>query len=195
MHIHTLTADAIRPPVLQDLCVLLGDAVAGGASVGWVTIPSTQEATAYWHSVADQVQRGALVLLVARDATQVIGTVQLHLAGRPNGAHRAEVARLLVHSRARRRGVGAALMAALEVEARQHGVSLLVLDTRTGDPSQHLYEKLGYTLAGIIPHYALSTTGVREPTAIMYKVIGAVGPHPAESGQRTDHGTTLPRGT
>jgi ribosomal protein S18 acetylase RimI-like enzyme len=116
-----------------------------------------------------------VVLLIARDASDVIGTVQLHLSGRPNGAHRAEVARLLVHSRARRRGVGAALMAAVEAEALQHRISLLVLDTRTGDPSQHLYEKTGYTLAGIIPRYARSTTGGLEPTSIMYKEIKEIG--------------------
>jgi acetyltransferase len=104
----------------------------------------------------------------------VIGTVQLHFSGRPYGGHRAEVARLLVHSRARR-GVGAALMAAIEAEALQRRISLLVLDTCTGDPSQHLYEKLGYTLAGIIPYYTRGTTGTLEPTAIMYKEIKEVG--------------------
>jgi ribosomal protein S18 acetylase RimI-like enzyme len=68
-----------------------------------------------------------------------------------------------------------ALMAAIEVEALHHRVSLLVLDTRTGDPSQHLYEKMGYTLAGVIPHYARGTTGALEPTSIMYKAITEVG--------------------
>src|SRR5262245_40194422 len=98
MQIQKLTADEIRTQVLQDLCELVRDAVSGGASVGWIAVPSTLEASTYWRGVADQVQRGAMVLLVARVSSQVIGTVQLHLSVRPNGAHRAEVARLLVHS-------------------------------------------------------------------------------------------------
>ena len=175
MQIQKLTADEIRTKALQALCELVIDAVSGGASVGWVAVPSALEASTYWDSVADQVHSGGVVMLIAQDGSQVIGTVQLHLSGRPNGTHRAEVARLLVHSRARRRGVGAALMAAIEAEALQHGVSLLVLDTRTGDPSQHLYEKIGYTIAGIIPHYARGTTGALEPTSIMYKEIKEVG--------------------
>jgi len=175
MQLQKLTADEIRTTALQALCELLIDSVSGGASVGWVAVPSALEASTYWGSVADQVHSGGVVLLIAQEASHVIGTVQLHLSGRANGAHRAEVARLLVHSRARRRGVGAALMAAIEAEALQHRISLLVLDTRTGDPSQHLYEKIGFTLSGIIPHYARSTTGTLESTSIMYKEIKEVG--------------------
>jgi acetyltransferase len=177
IEIEALTADAIRTNELQDLCALVGDSVSGGASVGWVAVPSEREAAHYWCSVADQVQSGANVVLVARSPSKVIGTVQLHLSARPNGAHRAEVARLLVHSSARRRGVGAALMRAIEEEALKRRVSLLVLDTRTGDPSQQLYEKIGYVLAGIIPNYARGTTGTLEPTSIMYKEIIDVGHH------------------
>jgi len=177
MHIHKLTADDIRTNALPDLCELLRDAVSGGASVGWVAVPSVLEASAYWHGVADQVHSGAVMVLVAQESPQVIGTVQLHFSKRPNGAHRAEVARLLVHSRARRRGVGAALMAAIEEEALPYGVRLLVLDTRTGDPSQQLYEKIGYTLAGTIPHNARGTTGALQPTSVMYKEIREIGHH------------------
>ena len=172
--IEALTAEAIRTKALQALCELVRDAVSGGASVGWVTVPSALEVAHYWRGVADQVESGAIVVLVAYAPSQVIGTVQLHLSARPNGTHRAEVARLLVHSSARRRGVGAALMRAIEEAALQRRVSLLVLDTRTGDPSQHLYEKIGYSLAGIIPNYARGTTGTLEPTSIMYKEIREV---------------------
>jgi acetyltransferase len=175
--IEALTADDIRTNALRNLCELVRDAVSGGASVGWVTVPSEREASDYWRGVADQVQSGAMVVLVARAPSAVVGTVQLQLSARPNGAHRAEVARLLVHSRARRRGLGAALMRAIEGEALKHRVSLLVLDTRTGDPSQQLYEKLGYRLAGIIPNYARGTTGTLEPTSIMYKEITDTGDH------------------
>jgi acetyltransferase len=175
--IEALTADDIRTTALRELCELVRDSVSGGASVGWLTVPSAREASDYWRGVADQVRRGAVVVLVARAPSAVAGTVQLQLSARPNGAHRAEVARLLVHSRARRRGLGAALMRAIEGEALKHRVSLLVLDTRTGDPSQHLYEKLGYRLAGMIPHYARGTTGTLEPTSIMYKEITDAGDH------------------
>jgi acetyltransferase len=184
--IAALTADEVRTNALQDLCVLVRDSVSGGASVGWVAVPSEREAANYWRDVADQVQRGAIVLLVARSPSQVIGTVQLHLSARPNGAHRAEVARLLVHSSARRRGVGAALMRAIEEEALKRGVSLLVLDTRTGDPSQQLYEKIGYILAGIIPNYARGTAWTLEPTSIMYKEIKDVGLPATEPGHGAD---------
>jgi len=172
--IKALTADEIRTAALQDLCELVRDAVSDGASVGWVSVPSELEAATYWRGVADQVQSGAVIVLIARALSKVVGTVQLHLSARPNGAHRAEVARLLVHLRARRHGIGVALMRAIEEAAVQRRVSLLVLDTRTGDSSQQLYEKLGYTLAGIIPHYARGTTGILEPTSIMYKEIGNI---------------------
>jgi hypothetical protein len=98
--IDALTADDIQTHVLQDLCELVRDGVAGGASVGWVIVPSASEAAHYWRGIADQVHSAAVVVLVARASTHVLGTVQLHLSARPNGAHRAEVARLLVHSRA-----------------------------------------------------------------------------------------------
>jgi acetyltransferase len=176
--IEALTGDAIRTNELPDLCELIRDSVAGGASVGWVSVPSALETSNYWRGVADQVQSDAIVLLGARSPAKVIGSVQLHLSARPNGAHRGEVARLLVHSSTRRHGVGAALMRAIEEEALRRGVSLLVLDTRTGDPSQQLYEKVGYILAGIIPNYARGTAGVLEPTSIMYKEIQDIDPRP-----------------
>lgn len=177
MAIEALSADEIRTTALRDLCELVRDAVSGGASVGWVTVPSALEASNYWQGVADQVQSAGVVVLVARSPLTVIGTVQLHLSPRPNGAHRAEVVRLLVHSSVRRHGVGAALMRAIEEEAVKRGLALLVLDTRTGDASQRLYEKLGYILAGMIPNYARGTTGTLEPTSIMYKAIKGVGHH------------------
>jgi ribosomal protein S18 acetylase RimI-like enzyme len=175
--VEALTADEIRTNVRRELCELVRDSVSGGASVGWVTVPSELEASNYWRGVAEQVESGAMMVLVAGSPSAVVGTVQLHLSARPNGAHRAEVARLLVHLRARRRGIGAALMRAIEEEALKHRVSLLVLDTRTGDPSQQLYEKIGYSLAGMIPNYARGTTGTLEPTSIMYKEIKDAGDH------------------
>jgi ribosomal protein S18 acetylase RimI-like enzyme len=80
------------------------------------------------------------------------------------------VARLLVHTKARRQGIGAQLMSTIETEGWRRGLSLLILDTRTNDPSQRLYEKLGWQLAGVIPEYARGTNGTLQPTSIMYKL-------------------------
>jgi hypothetical protein len=91
VQIDTLAAAEIRTTALQALCALLIDAVAGGASVGWVKVPSAVEASNYWSDVAEHVDAAGVVVLVARDAADVLGTVQLHLSDRPNGRHRAEV--------------------------------------------------------------------------------------------------------
>ena len=123
-------------------------------------------------SSRQQVEAGTIVLLGARDSGRLIGTVQLHLSARENGAHRGEIARLLVHTQARRRGHGRQLMTVIEAEAWRRGLSLLILDTRTDDPSQRLYEKLGWQLAGVIPAFARGTNGELQPTSIMYKLRG-----------------------
>jgi ribosomal protein S18 acetylase RimI-like enzyme len=161
--------DSLRAAEIEQLIELLIDAVSGGASIGWVSVPSRDEANAYWKLVAQQLHEQTAVLLVAEERERIVGTVQLQLSSRPNATHRGEVARLLVHSQARHRGVGTALMAAIEAEARPLGISLLVLDTRTGDRSQRLYERIGYTLAGVVPCYARGTNGELEATSIMYK--------------------------
>lgn len=110
------------------------------------------------------------VLLVAHDADdRLVGSVQLHLAQRPNARHRAEVTRLMVHPVARRRGLGRRLMLALEHVAQREGRSLLVLDTRSGDPSNALYQQLGYLEAGRIPRYARSASGQLDGTVFYYK--------------------------
>ena len=169
--IEALGAETVRQQDAASLCALLVDAVAHGASVGWVRPPSLEAASQYWHLVADQVEAGTAVLLVARLAGRLVGTVQLQLSARENGRHRGEVARLLVHTEARRRGIGTALMRAVEEAAKHRGLHILVLDTRTGDPSQVLYETLGYQLVGVIPDYAHGTSGALEPTSIMYKLL------------------------
>jgi len=165
-----LEAASLIDTVHTDLCELVIDAVADGASVGWVSVPTLSDASRYWQSVVDQIEAGTVVLLVAQSLAGVVGTVQLHLSARPNGAHRGEVARLLVHTKARRQGIGAKLMSAIETEGWRRGLSLLILDTRTNDPSQRLYEKLGWQLAGVIPEYARGANGALQPTSIMYKL-------------------------
>ena len=156
---------------LSELIDLLKDSVAGGASIGFLPPLGNDEARDYWASAIEDLARGALVLLVARQGDTVVGTVQLALAQRPNARHRAEVQKLLVHTRARRRGIGLALLDAADGAARQAGRTLLVLDTRAGDPSEQLYLKHGYTRAGVIPQYARSANGELHATAIFYKLL------------------------
>jgi acetyltransferase len=156
---------------LPALIELLQDSVACGASIGFLPPLGDGEAREYWNGVIEELARGALVLLIARQDGVVVGTVQLALAQRPNARHRAEVQKLLVHTRARRQGIGQALLHAADNAARQAGRTLLVLDTRAGDPSEQLYLKHGYTRAGAIPQFARSANGDLDATAIFYKLL------------------------
>ncbi|SHJ99126.1 GNAT family N-acetyltransferase [Hymenobacter psychrotolerans] len=158
-------------PYLPELTELLQDAVDTGASVGFLPPLPAVEATFFWQNVFDAVQAGARILLLATDGTQVLGSVQLDLVEKPNGLHRAEVMKLLVHSRVRRQGIGRQLMHALEQEARQHKRTTLVLDTLQGEPSELLYQRLGYVAAGSIPQFARVGSGALEPTVIYYKLL------------------------
>ncbi|GAB4113134.1 MAG: hypothetical protein Fur005_46130 [Roseiflexaceae bacterium] len=116
-------------------------------------------------------QAKRILLIATNQQHQAIGTVQLILESRPNGHHRAEVSKLLVHSQARRQGIGQALMQAAEQIAREQQRSLLVLDTRVGDHGEILYRKLGFVVAGIIPNYVRNEHGAFEGTVVMYKIL------------------------
>jgi GNAT superfamily N-acetyltransferase len=158
------------------LVALLKDAVDSGASVGFLPPLADGEGEAYWRGVVDAVRDGSCVLLGARehDGT-LVGTAQLLPATRPNGSHRAEVAKVIVHTKARRRGIGRALMLAIEERARGLGRTTLVLDTRRGDPSEQLYLAVGYTLAGVIPRYARSADNDVDPSAFYYRLLSEGG--------------------
>ena len=157
---------------LEALIELLSDAVQSGASVGFVQPLETLEAQTYWHGVIADLERDSRVLLIAELDGRVVGTGQLILEARANAVHRAEVSKVLVHSAARRRGIGKALMRALEREALSRHRTLLHLDTRAGDHSEALYESVGYTLIGGIPNWARHPTDdALEANAIYYKVI------------------------
>jgi hypothetical protein len=162
-------ADAER--ALPDLIALLRDCIEGGASIGFVLPLDDAELDTYWRDVIASVEAGNRLLWGAfDDAGRLIGGVQLEPSGKANGAHRAEVQKLLVHRDARRQGVAVMLMTALEAEARALGRSLLVLDTRTGDHAEPLYRKLGYQTAGVIPDFAISPDrATLEGTTVMYK--------------------------
>ncbi len=128
---------------------------AGGASVGFLAPLSPARAASFWRGVFEGVARGERIVLVAvDDADRIVGTVQLVLDLPDNQPHRADVAKMQVHQRARRRGLGAALLAAIEREARAAGRTVLVLDTVTGSPAERLYARCGWQRVGVIPGYA-----------------------------------------
>ncbi|WP_426493301.1 N-acetyltransferase family protein [Hymenobacter sp. 102] len=158
-------------PLVPVLTELLRDAVDGGASMGYLPPLVSAEGEAYWQEVGAAVAAGTTLLLVAEEDGQVLGTGQLVLATKPNARHRAEVSKLLVHSRAYRRGIGRQLMLALEDVARQHSRSTLVLDTLQGAGSELLYQGLGYTAAGVIPQFARTAGGALEGTVVYYKLL------------------------
>jgi GNAT superfamily N-acetyltransferase len=160
---------ALGDAQLHGLVDVLLDCVEGGASVGFMAPLSRERALAFWRGVAEGVARGERVLLVAEDAAgAIVGTVQVVLAQPDNQPHRADIAKMLVHRRARRQGLGAALMQAAERLAAQVGRSLLVLDTASGD-AERVYERLGWQRCGVIPGYALWPRGGLCSTTIFFK--------------------------
>ena len=161
----------IRPVSEVDinaLAELLVDAVASGAAVTFLAPLSLERAKEWWRKTIDSADARA-IFLVARDAEGIVGTVQLHPARAVNQPHRGEIAKLIVHRRARRSGLGERLMSSIEEAARQAGFTLLTLDTRVGDPSDNLYRKIGWTVAGTIPGFALNSDGTTHTTVIFYK--------------------------
>lgn len=152
-----------------DLGRVLADCVAGGASVSFMHPFSLEDAASYFRKVADEVGRDEVIVLAARRRGSIVGTVQLAIATPPNQPHRADVRKLLVHREARRLGVGAALMAALEHAARRHGRTLLVLDTAREGDAERLYMRGGWERTGVIPGYALMPDGGPCDTVIFWK--------------------------
>src|SRR5712692_9108848 len=168
LSIEVLSAERLRAS-LGDLAALLEDAVESGASVGFLLPLEHRDALRFWDEVVAKISSGDLILLVAWLDGRLAGSVQLALENRPNGRHRAEVVKLLVHRSARRRGIGQALMQAVEEVALEAGRTLLFLDTRRGDAAEQLYSKIGYVPAGMIPRYALSSSGSLDDTVFFYK--------------------------
>jgi ribosomal protein S18 acetylase RimI-like enzyme len=153
----------------HELCGLVRDAVEGGASIGFVLPLAEAVVDAYVGRVIADVERGERLVVLARNGDGVVGMVQLALVPWPNGSHRAEVQKLVVHTSARRQGLGTRLMGAVESAALEHGRTLLVLDTITASEADPLYRGLGYTEAGEIPDYAGMPDGVLAPTTVFYK--------------------------
>jgi ribosomal protein S18 acetylase RimI-like enzyme len=168
--------ERLAPPVseadLRALATLLVDAVDAGAAVSFLALTEAQ-ALDWWRRLFGAPASGTIVL-VARDESGIVGSVQLHPAWAPNQPHRADVAKLIVHRRGRRRGWGERLMAAVEREAAGAGYRLLVLDSKRGDAGERLYRRLGWTVVGTIPRYALDTDGTTpHDTVLFYKELSA----------------------
>lgn len=154
---------------IGQLADVLIDCVEGGASVSFMLPLTRERAEAFWRRVADGVHAGQRALVVAEDDQGICGTVQLLLDLPENQPHRADVAKMLVHRRARRQGVGAALMHAAEATALDCGRTVLVLDTVTGGAAERLYARLGWQRVGEVPKYALMPRGGFCSTTFFYR--------------------------
>jgi len=161
--------DTLDDAQIDELAGVLLDCVEGGASVSFMQPLTRERAVSFWRRVADGVAAGERALIVAADAAGVCGTVQLVLAQPENQPHRADLAKMLVHRRARRQGLGAALLRAAESTARERGLTLLVLDAVTGGDAARLYERLGWLRVGDIPGYALMPQGGLCSTTVYYR--------------------------
>ena len=155
------------------LAEIVADGVNGGAAISFMQPYSRDDGLRFWRDkVFPDVASGKRVLFVAYLDDAIVGTVQMDVGLRPNQPHRCEVAKMVVHSRARRKGVGRALMRALEAHAKSLGKTLITLDTRTGDKAETLYASVGFQRAGVIPNYAYDPDGrAKHGTTYMYKEI------------------------
>jgi len=169
--LYPLSADDILSRI-DELCDVLENCVQGGASVSFMLPFGREKSQAFWLNVAQSVKRGERLLLVDElEGEGIVGTVQLILDQPDNQPHRADVAKLLVHDRARRKGVAGRLMNALETAARDNGKSVLVLDTSTGSGAETFYVNAGWEKVGEIPRYALMPDGEMTSTSVFYKFL------------------------
>jgi len=162
---------ALSEREIEGLADVLVDCVEGGASVSFVLPFPREKALEFWQRVARDLDEGKRAVLVAEDALGICGTVQLVLDLPDNQPHRADLVKMLVHRRARRQGLGAALMRAAESTARDCGKTLLVLDAVTGGDAERLYARLGWTRVGSIPNYALMPDGSPCGTTYFYRSV------------------------
>jgi GNAT superfamily N-acetyltransferase len=165
--------ERLTPPVadrdLRALGELLVDAVDSGAAVSFLAPLTLEHAEAWWRRTI-AASHASAIFLVARENDGIVGTVQLHPAWAPNQPHRADVAKLIVHRRARRAGLGRRLMQSIEDAARQAGFTLLTLDAKEGGTAEQLYRRIGWTAVGTIPKYAVDTDGkTPHGTVIFYR--------------------------
>ena len=179
MTIERLTLPASEADV-RGLARVLVDAIESGAAASFLATLTQAVAEKWWRETLADLAEGAVILVAREEASvgaetgahadggAIVGTVHLLPAWAPNQPHRAEVAKLLVHRRARRRGLGTLLMRRIEDEARRAGFTLLTLDTKRGDPADGLYRRLGWTVVGTIPRFAVDTNGVTPHDAVLF---------------------------
>jgi GNAT superfamily N-acetyltransferase len=156
---------------LDGLARVLHDCVEGGASVGYMWPFAVEDARRAFEGFAGEVDAGRRLLLGAFLDGELVGTVQVVLAFPVNQPHRGEIARMLVHRSARRRGIAEQLLAAAEQEARKEGKTLLVLDAVTNGDAARLYDRLGWTTVGSVPDFALYPDGRPCATTYFYKAL------------------------
>lgn len=154
----------------ESLYNVLQACVAEGASIGFIS-GDPEPMQLLWQGVIASLACGDKQLLVARQNDEIVATAIVVLNMPPNGGHRAEIAKLLVHPNARRQGIARELLARAETLAAHAGRTLAVLDTRTGDVAEQLYLSAGWQISGQIPGYAQSTEGVYDATTVMYKFL------------------------
>jgi GNAT superfamily N-acetyltransferase len=171
--VRLLDADDVRRAGAA-LSAVLADAVRDGASVGFMAPVDPASIDAYWEAVAADVQRGERDVFAAWHDGTLVGTVQLAPCGKPNQPHRADVQKLLVHRHARRRGIGRALMQALERHALAARRVLLTLDTRTGSDADRHYRTWGWSPIGVVPGYAYDPDGTLADCTFFFKQLAAV---------------------
>lgn len=154
----------------EELIALLVDAVESGASVNFVWPMTREKSAAWWDGALASHVRGERLILVSEDESGFTGTVQLVLAPQENQSYRADIAKMLVLQRARRRGLGAALLRAAENEARRLGRTLLTLDTESGSAGEALYAAQGWIKFGEVPGYAMRADGsARQAASFFFK--------------------------
>ncbi len=171
MRLQVERVTALDDLALGGLAALLADVVDGGNSVGFHAPLQHETALAYWREVAASLDADHMLWLAYDGHRRTVGTVQLQRAKRENGRHRGEVCKLIVRRDARRAGVAARLMAALEAQALQCGLSLLVLDTEVRSPAEAFYRQQGWQRVGEIPGYASNTDGALRATALYFKAL------------------------
>jgi ribosomal protein S18 acetylase RimI-like enzyme len=162
------------PDTAQQLCTLLIQTVANGESVSFMHPMAPEAAAAFWASSLAAASRSERIVLGAWQSGTLIGTVTLLLDFPPNQPHRAEIAKMMTRLGYRGQGVATALLQEAERLAEQQGRTLLVLDTATDGGAAGLYEKMGYTLAGEVPDFALKPYGGLTGTLFYWKRLGGV---------------------
>jgi GNAT superfamily N-acetyltransferase len=160
---------AAMAEALEELGEILADAVESGASMNFILPFSVDDGVAYWRSRLPDVASGAVRPIIARVDGRIEGVTLLVLSRNPNSPHRAEVAKVMVHRRARGHGLGSGLMTAVEALAWAEGRWLLILDTMTGSDADRMYRRLGWLEVGVIQDHSLAPNGILAPTTFFCK--------------------------